>query len=161
MIYLLSTIFILIVLYVVYKEKINEKEMSFDEELSPVIAKLPENKIICEEILKQVNSNVDVEYNPYEEAKELVKAAIAPMGEEYVKVCSGGMDKDWVDVFENENKRSGAYSAGAYGTHPYANQEAHKHQAHIREEYPYLRHRYQQLLFQHKSQHPKASPRNI
>ena len=69
MIYLLSTIFILIILYVVYKEKIDETEISFDEELSPVIAKLPENKIVCEEILKQVNSKVEVEYNPYEEAK--------------------------------------------------------------------------------------------
>lgn len=56
---------------------------------------------------------------PYEEAKQLVKEAIAPMGEEYVKVCSDGMDHDWVDVFENQNKRSGAYSWGAYGTHPY------------------------------------------
>lgn len=56
---------------------------------------------------------------PYEKAKEIVKAAIAPMGEEYVAVASEGMDHDWVDVYENENKRSGAYSWGAYGTHPY------------------------------------------
>ena len=56
---------------------------------------------------------------PYDEAKELVKKALVPMGEEYVKIVSEGMDKDWVDVFENENKRSGAYSWGAYGTHPY------------------------------------------
>ena len=56
---------------------------------------------------------------PYDEAKEIVKAALAPMGEEYVKVVSAGMDKDWVDVYENQNKRSGAYSWGAYGTHPY------------------------------------------
>lgn len=56
---------------------------------------------------------------PYEKAKELVKKALVPMGEDYVKVVSEGMDKDWVDVFENENKRSGAYSWGAYGTHPY------------------------------------------
>lgn len=56
---------------------------------------------------------------PYDEAKEIVKAAIAPMGEDYVTVASEGMDHDWVDVYENENKRSGAYSWGAYGTHPY------------------------------------------
>ncbi len=56
---------------------------------------------------------------PYDEAKEIVKKAIAPMGEEYVAVASAGMDRDWVDVYENENKRSGAYSWGAYGTHPY------------------------------------------
>ncbi|MBO5098469.1 MAG: oligoendopeptidase F [Agathobacter sp.] len=56
---------------------------------------------------------------PYEVAKELVKKAIIPMGEDYVAVASAGMDHDWVDVYENENKRSGAYSWGAYGTHPY------------------------------------------
>lgn len=56
---------------------------------------------------------------PYEVAKELVKKAIVPMGEDYVAVASAGMDHDWVDVYENENKRSGAYSWGAYGTHPY------------------------------------------
>ena len=56
---------------------------------------------------------------PYDEAKEMVKAAISPMGEDYVAVASEGMDHDWVDVYENENKRSGAYSWGAYGTHPY------------------------------------------
>jgi len=69
MIYLLSTIFVLAVLYVVYKEKINENEMSFDKDLSPIIARLPENKSVCKEILRQVNSSVKVEYNPYEEAK--------------------------------------------------------------------------------------------
>ncbi len=56
---------------------------------------------------------------PYDEAKEIVKKALVPMGEDYVSVVSDGMDHDWVDVFENENKRSGAYSWGAYGTHPY------------------------------------------
>ncbi len=56
---------------------------------------------------------------PYDKAKEIVKKSLAPMGEDYVKVASEGMDKDWVDVYENENKRSGAYSWGAYGTHPY------------------------------------------
>ena len=55
----------------------------------------------------------------YDAAKEIVKKSLAPMGEDYVKVASAGMDKDWVDVYENENKRSGAYSWGAYGTHPY------------------------------------------
>ncbi len=56
---------------------------------------------------------------PYDEAKELVKAAIVPMGDDYVKVASDGMEHDWVDVYEHENKLSGAYSWSAYGTHPY------------------------------------------
>ena len=56
---------------------------------------------------------------PYDDAKEIVKAAIVPMGEDYVKVASEGMDHDWVDVYEHENKLSGGYSWSAYGTHPY------------------------------------------
>lgn len=70
------------------------------------------------DIYVPVVEDTDKKYT-YEEAKKLVTEAIAPMGEEYVAVCSDGMDHDWVDVYENENKRSGAYSWGAYGTHPY------------------------------------------
>lgn len=56
---------------------------------------------------------------PYEEAKELVKTALAPMGEEYIAILKEGFEQKWIDVYENEGKRSGAYSWGAYGTHPY------------------------------------------
>lgn len=62
--------------------------------------------------------NADIRYT-YEEAKELVVKALAPMGEEYVSTLKEGMESGWIDVYENENKRSGAYSWGAYGTHPY------------------------------------------
>lgn len=55
----------------------------------------------------------------YEDAKELVIKALEPMGEEYVSVLKEGLENGWIDVYENENKRSGAYSWGAYGTHPY------------------------------------------
>jgi oligoendopeptidase F len=55
----------------------------------------------------------------YEEAKETVVKALAPMGEEYVSILKEGFDNGWIDVYENENKRSGAYSWAAYGTHPY------------------------------------------
>ena len=41
------------------------------------------------------------------------------MGDEYVSTLKAGMESGWIDVYENENKRSGAYSWGAYGTHPY------------------------------------------
>ncbi len=56
---------------------------------------------------------------PFEEAKEMVKKGLAPLGEEYLQILSAGMDGGWIDVYENEGKRSGAYSWGAYGTHPY------------------------------------------
>lgn len=55
----------------------------------------------------------------YEEAKETVLKGLAPMGEEYLSILKEGFSGGWIDVYENENKRSGAYSWGAYGTHPY------------------------------------------
>ncbi|MGN0348186.1 MAG: oligoendopeptidase F [Roseburia sp.] len=55
----------------------------------------------------------------FEEAKETVRKALAPLGEEYVAKVQEGFDNRWLDVYENEGKRSGAYSAGAYGAHPY------------------------------------------
>ena len=56
---------------------------------------------------------------PYEEAKATVLKALAPLGEDYVKTVEEGFNNRWIDVYENEGKRSGAYSAGAYGVHPY------------------------------------------
>lgn len=55
----------------------------------------------------------------YEEAKELALKALAPMGEEYLGLLKEGFENRWIDVYENENKRSGAHSWGCYGTHPY------------------------------------------
>lgn len=56
---------------------------------------------------------------PFEEAKETVLKALAPLGEEYVAKVKEGFENRWIDVYENEGKCTGAYSAGAYGTHPY------------------------------------------
>ncbi len=56
---------------------------------------------------------------PFEEAKEIVKKGLEPLGENYGKVLARGMEDGWIDVYENEGKRSGAYSWGAYGTHPF------------------------------------------
>ena len=56
---------------------------------------------------------------PFEEAKETVLKALAPLGEDYVSKVKEGFESRWLDVYENEGKRSGAYSAGAYGAHPY------------------------------------------
>ena len=55
----------------------------------------------------------------YEEAKENILKALAPLGEDYLTLLKEGFENRWIDVYENEGKRSGAYSAGAYGTHPY------------------------------------------
>ncbi len=55
----------------------------------------------------------------YEEAKTTVLKALAPLGEDYVKVVEEGFNNRWIDVYENVGKRSGAYSSGSYETHPY------------------------------------------
>lgn len=55
----------------------------------------------------------------YGEAKQIVTKALAPLGEDYVRILAEGMENGWVDVYENKGKRSGAFSWGAYGTHPY------------------------------------------
>ena len=55
----------------------------------------------------------------YEEAKAIVTEGLAPLGEEYGKILREGFENRWVDVYENEGKRSGAYSWGVYGSHPY------------------------------------------
>ena len=55
----------------------------------------------------------------FEEAKSIVKEGLAPMGKEYLSLLQEGFDNRWIDVYENEGKRSGAYSWGVYGCHPY------------------------------------------
>ena len=55
---------------------------------------------------------------PYAEGKQLVYDALAPLGEDYRKVLQEGFDNRWIDVYENEGKRSGAYSAGT-AVNPY------------------------------------------
>ncbi|WP_028984015.1 oligoendopeptidase F [Sporolactobacillus terrae] len=55
----------------------------------------------------------------YDEAKEIVLKALAPLGEDYLDSIRDGFKKRWIDVRETQNKRSGGYSGGSYGTMPY------------------------------------------
>ena len=55
----------------------------------------------------------------FEEGKELARKALAPMGEDYLKILEEGFSNRWIDVYENQGKRSGAYSAGVFGVHPF------------------------------------------
>ena len=55
----------------------------------------------------------------YDEAKATVLDSLKPLGDDYLSVLKEGFEGGWIDVYENEGKRSGAYSWGAYGTHPY------------------------------------------
>ncbi len=56
---------------------------------------------------------------PYEEAVEIVKAALSPLGEEYTETLGKGLLGGWADRYENKGKRSGAFSSGAYTGYPY------------------------------------------
>ena len=58
----------------------------------------------------------DVEY---EQAREWVIEAVAPLGDAYQERMAEGLDSRWVDVYENQGKRSGAFSSGTYDTQPY------------------------------------------
>ena len=55
----------------------------------------------------------------YEQAQETALKALAPLGEEYLSHVREAFQNRWIDVCENEGKRSGAYSIGVYGVHPY------------------------------------------
>ena len=55
----------------------------------------------------------------YEDAFKLVKEALSPLGKEYTDLLQTAHDFRWIDVPETKGKRSGAYSWGTYGVHPY------------------------------------------
>jgi len=60
----------------------------------------------------------DKKYN-YEDVLDWITSSVAPLGAEYQARMRTGFSGGWIDVYENEGKRSGAYSAPVYGTHPY------------------------------------------
>ncbi len=55
----------------------------------------------------------------YDEVLEWIVDAVAPLGADYQALMRKGFASRWIDVYENEGKRSGAYSAPVYGIHPY------------------------------------------
>jgi oligoendopeptidase F len=55
----------------------------------------------------------------YDDVLERIVTAAAPLGRAYQARMRQGFSGGWIDVYENEGKRSGAYSAPVYGTHPY------------------------------------------
>lgn len=55
----------------------------------------------------------------YDEAKESVLEALKPLGNDYINNLKKGFEENWIDVYENMGKRSGAYAWGAYGVHPF------------------------------------------
>jgi oligoendopeptidase F len=56
---------------------------------------------------------------PYDEVGSWIADSVSPLGHEYQARVREAFEGRWIDVFENVGKRSGAYSAPVYGTHPY------------------------------------------
>ncbi|MEZ7971862.1 MAG: oligoendopeptidase F [Pseudomonadales bacterium] len=65
---------------------------------------------IGEEAIKDVS---------FEEAKQIVADALTPLGKEYVTTYWKGFSEGWVDAYESQGKRGGAYSWGTYRSKPY------------------------------------------
>ena len=65
-------------------------------------------------MVEEVSDSID-----FEKAKEMVLEGLKPLGEEYANLLKEGFSNRWIDVYENKGKRSGAYSWGSYGAHPY------------------------------------------
>jgi oligoendopeptidase F len=66
-----------------------------------------------------VVKNVDLEY-PVEEAQAIIRDALKPLGNDYVKTVQRAFSERWIDVYPTAGKQSGAYSNGsAYDVHPY------------------------------------------
>jgi oligoendopeptidase F len=76
------------------------------------------DELHCYDLYVPLVAEVDYKVT-YKEAQELVLAAVAPLGKEYVDALRQGFASRWVDAVENQGKRSGAYSSGMYGTNPY------------------------------------------
>jgi oligoendopeptidase F len=63
---------------------------------------------------------VEIEWAlPYDAVGRLIIESVAVFGDEYQRTVQRSFDERWIDVYENEGKRSGAFSAGVYGVHPY------------------------------------------
>ncbi|BCN31386.1 oligoendopeptidase F [Anaeromicropila herbilytica] len=75
-------------------------------------------KLHMYDLYTPVVQNVDM-HIPFEEAKNIVLEALKPLGDEYQEVLKQAFENRWIDVYENDGKRSGTSSSDIYGVHPY------------------------------------------
>ncbi|MCD8371711.1 MAG: oligoendopeptidase F [Clostridia bacterium] len=76
------------------------------------------DKLYFYDVYAPLVADVDVKMD-YDEAYEYVIKGLSPLGKEYQDLLRKGHDERWLDVEETEGKKSGAYSIGTFGTHPY------------------------------------------
>ena len=62
---------------------------------------------------------ISKEHIKYEEAIDMAKKALKPLGEEYLNIFNEGINSGWIDIYQNKGKKGGAYSWGGYDTMPY------------------------------------------
>ena len=65
-------------------------------------------------MIDEVDMKID-----YEQAKAIMLEGLEPLGEDYLDIVKNGLDSNWIDVYENKGKQSGAYSWGTYDSNPY------------------------------------------
>ncbi len=65
-------------------------------------------------MLKEIDKQI-----PYKEAVTMVKDALKILGEDYSNIMEHAFTDGWIDIYENDGKRSGAYSSGSYDSKPY------------------------------------------
>ena len=70
------------------------------------------------DLYTRIVADQDIEID-YESAKQMAREALMPLGQDYQRMLEEGFQNHWIDVYENQGKRSGAYSAGPYDSHPY------------------------------------------
>jgi oligoendopeptidase F len=70
------------------------------------------------DLLVPIISEVKLEMS-YREALEIIQKGLAPLGENYLTILKKSSSEGWIDIYENQGKRSGAYSWSSYGVHPY------------------------------------------
>ena len=116
--------------YGVFKKRENTIAAIYNSILQKNIAKMKaynydtfllsalEGDNIPQNVYTNLINTVNKEYE-YDEAKEIVLKSIIPLGKEYESKMKRAVSEGWLDVFETKGKRSGAYSAGVYGVHPY------------------------------------------
>lgn len=76
------------------------------------------DKLYFYDVYAPLVSDVEVRME-YDDAYDYVIKGLAPLGKEYQVLLKRGHDERWIDVEETEGKRSGAYSTGCFGVHPY------------------------------------------
>ena len=82
------------------KEILNLEELHLYDNYAPLIKDLDKNYT-------------------FDEAKELVINALSFLGEDYITNLNKAFDERWIDIYNNEGKRGGAYSSGFYDTNPF------------------------------------------